>query len=142
MNPILQGSALWRALTPPPRSSISTESRSARRSFLRKLLAVRAQGIGGVRRNGSSLSSHTCRAFLSRRGHDGRLVTTQITSTAGGAGARERGAPQSPVFCRAVCRTIFPPEGVVRRPLNCGQIRLHGRRRSKKCAQILTYVTL
>jgi hypothetical protein len=56
--------------------------RSARRSFRRKPHPVRAQGIEGVRRNGSSLSSH---------GAEGG------TSRSGGAGARERGAPQSPV---------------------------------------------
>jgi hypothetical protein len=51
--------------------------------------------------------------FFPRRGTDaiGTLVTAKFDSTAGGAGARTRGAPQSPVFCGATCRAFFPPKG-------------------------------
>jgi hypothetical protein len=64
--------------------------RSARRSF-------RAASGGSCARDLRGLAT-PAGVFIPRRGVcGGRFAATQITSTAGGAGARERGAPQSPV---------------------------------------------
>jgi hypothetical protein len=80
----LQGSALWRVPEPATTKYRANGSRKATAILSAQPPPVRAQGIEGVR------SSHTCRGFLPRRGTgDGRLVTTEFASTAGGAGAAE-----------------------------------------------------
>jgi hypothetical protein len=157
ISPVLQGSALWRALIPPTRRSGSTGaakrteicSRSAPDSYARDSLKTARETVSGLLDSGSTASrhdepgfagvcpmaspdpadtkiravgerratasrsrerprfvrkglegfSHTCRAIFPPKGDrcDGCSVTAKFASTAGGAGARERGAPQSPV---------------------------------------------
>jgi hypothetical protein len=72
MSPVLQGSALWRALIQPARRCGASGCAKPRRS-IRATPPVRAQGIEGVR------SSHTCRGFLSPKGSNvtGTLVTVE-----------------------------------------------------------------
>jgi hypothetical protein len=60
MSPVLQGSALWRALIQPARSSISTEPPSAWRSFRECAWRFVRKGLKGF--------SHTCREFSSPEG--------------------------------------------------------------------------